>query len=95
MNTEAFRKILFFLIRSKVLFPGFLLLIAWIITIFAFSIYQPHESVEGIAIKKFSNLSPSPIPVVTVSSSVNMTGAVSLHSNSTGSVAASVNIAGQ
>ena len=69
MNREAARKVLFFLIRSKVLFPGFLLLIAWIITLFTFYIYQPHESVEGLAIKKFSNLGPSPAtsPVQTAS----------------------------
>lgn len=60
MTGEALRKFLFFLIRSKVLFPGFLLLIAWIITLFTFYIYQPHESVEGLAIRKFSNLQPSP-----------------------------------
>jgi hypothetical protein len=70
MNKEALQKVFFLLSRSKVLFPCLLLLIAWIITIFTFCVYQtPKTSVEGIAMKKFSNLSPSPIvtPTATVS----------------------------
>jgi len=54
MNKEALQKILF---------PAFLLLIAWIITIFTFYIYQtPKTSAVEIAMKKFTNLSPSTYP---------------------------------
>ena len=79
MNTEALQKVFIFLNRSKVLFPCLLLLLAWIITIFTFFIYPtPKTSVEGIAMKKFSNLGPSPIitPTPTVFVSNNEANAV-------------------
>jgi hypothetical protein len=66
MYKEAFLKIVVVFGRSKILLPGLLLFLAWIITIFTFYIYQtPKTSVEGIAMKKFSNLSPSPVTTPT------------------------------